>query len=261
MLPQGSKIQYALSSEEGYQRVPFDVKLTFLTAMLLFYPVALCFLQDSYPSVEYWFGTTMFWIGIAIVIWTLVFHFLLARRAISRNSGALFMIVVPSAVLVIATQYQAFYFKNIQAMLMANDCSLPRKLALQESWNGANTFFQNCVLTYANKTGSNIAATRLVTPIDSCPGYEQAIEGNKRNWHYLADMEHEHHCGGWCTSALPIWTKEQFPQDSCSLTAARLFSSSISRAGLQIAVYSAILLLFTSLVLLLAPSLLGAGPS
>jgi len=248
-----------LGDQEGYKRIPFDVKLTFIVAILLFYPVALCFLLDSHPSVDFWVGKYMMWLGVAVISWIIVCHFLMVRRAIKPNMAAIFMIIIPTTALVIGSQTQAGAFKGISSLLQAQDCrSFPRKLELQESWFVAQTFFEQCIVQMANSTGSSVTQTWQVTPVSSCPGYELAMEGHKKEWNYLATLEQEHHCGGWCTSALPIWVKHDIPQDSCSLTAARLFKSSIDREGLQLAVYSGVLLICTSFTLLLFPSVLGA---
>jgi len=246
----------AEAMEDGL--LSFEVKLTFMISVLFFYPICLCIQLHSKPSVQYWVGHWILWVGIFTGLWLLACHFALVTRILKKSNAALVMVIIPGALLAIACQVQELHFRSVSAALQSRDCtSFESKARLERAWVSANNLAVNCSETLSGITGADPAATRRVLRVEDCHGYAREEARYSDEWNYLTYMEREHHCGGWCGPSRPIWHPSEPMQDSCSLAAARVMSGSIGRMGHQVTVYSAIMLFCASLSLLIVPSLLG----
>lgn len=241
-------------------KVSFEVKLTFVVSILFFYPVALCIQLHKKPSVKFWVGDWLSWIAFFVAVWILFCHFALVSRIMRKTQAAMLMIIFPGAVLAVTCQVQELRFRSASSALLSNDCqSFAEKAQLERAWLFANELMGNCSRALSDITGAGMAETRMVTRIESCEGYAEGAGLYGKEWSYLDHMERAHRCGGWCEPSRPLWHPSQPIQDSCASAAARVIGSSIARMGLQVTVYSGLLLLSSSVALLLAPGLLGAA--
>lgn len=240
-------------------KVPFEVKLTFIVSVLLYYPTSLCILLNSKASVQYWFGYWSLGTAVAVIVWVVVCLVALANGTLRRGLAAIFVIIMPSAFLAGMSQVQAWQFTERAATLVTTDCeTFEQKAVLQRSWDSALALKTACISSLVNVTGASITETSLLTDIEQCPGYREASIEHERDWAYLAHLEARNHCGGWCTPQRPIWVRQPFVHDSCASTVASSLSGTISFTSNQIAVYSTVLLACGCFMLLLSPKSLGA---
>jgi len=246
------------AAEDGL--LSFEVKLTFMISILFFYPICLCIQLHAKPSVRYWVGNWILWVGIFTGLWLLACHFALVARMLKKSNAALVMVIIPGTSLAIACQAQELHFRSVSAALLSQDCtSFPSKARLERAWTSVHDLALNCSDTLSGITGASPEATQRVLRVEDCHGYAREEERYAAEWNYLTYMEREHHCGGWCEPSRPVWHPSEPVQDSCSKAAARVMGGSIARMGQQVTVYSTIMLLCASLSLLVVPSLLGAS--
>lgn len=240
-------------------KMPFEAKLTFLMTILLFYPVCLLCLIHSKPSVQYWFGHWTIITAAGVVLWIVFCHISLKTGYIRRGLAAIVAIVVPAAALTGIVQVQAWQFREAAAALVSSDCdSFLGKAKVQRAWQVAYDLKTSCTLALANATGAPVEDASRVLDLHDCPDYPFLMQRLGKEFAFLEHMETNYHCGGWCTPARPIWMP--YPvQDSCSLAFGRALGGNISLLGIQITIYSLILLGSASLLLLLAPKSMAAA--
>eukprot|EP00747_Dinoflagellata_sp_TGD_P161852 gnl/TRDRNA2_/TRDRNA2_178819_c0_seq1.p1 gnl/TRDRNA2_/TRDRNA2_178819_c0~~gnl/TRDRNA2_/TRDRNA2_178819_c0_seq1.p1 ORF type:complete len:283 (-),score=59.67 gnl/TRDRNA2_/TRDRNA2_178819_c0_seq1:68-916(-) len=235
-------------------KVPFELKLTLLVALLMIYPVIACARLTLLPSISYWFGGWMFLVVIFVPLWVLWMHLLLISGKMSKRRVLLLMTMVPSIVLAIACQLQAVQSRNASSLLLAEDCkSFKRKADLEDAWKAANAFKMHCLQGLSNTTGASIAETSKILNIDNCEGYDAARHQYKKQWAYLEQVEKLQHCGGWCHPATQIWTHNDQIQDSCSFAVAQLMDKTVRFFGTQVSIYTGLVLLCFCLILVAIP--------
>jgi low affinity Fe/Cu permease len=235
-------------------RLSFEVKLTFIVSVVLFFPVALCILLHSKPTVHYLFGNWVLYAVIAVAAWVLLCHFLIVSGVLRHSLAPIFVVILPCAFLACVCQIQEWQFSAQGVALQSTDCaSFAMKAQLEDAWWAAHDFYTNCTGNLVQLTGAPMDETLLVTSFKSCPGYQQAEGQYKRQWWYLEHLESYYRCGGWCTPQKPLWVHQAGMPDGCSDVVARALSGNISLLGLQITVYSGVLLLCASIVLLTNP--------
>mmetsp|Transcript_59538 Transcript_59538/g.128822 ORF Transcript_59538/g.128822 Transcript_59538/m.128822 type:complete len:264 (-) Transcript_59538:125-916(-) len=245
--------------EEMDEKVSFEVKLTFIVAVLFFYPVSLCMILHSKMTVQYWFGHGALWAAFAVPLWILITHILIARGVLRRGLAAIVVIIMPAAFLASVCQVQAWQFTERAGALVSQDCtSFLGKAKLQRSWVAAQALKNSCTENLVNMTGADPYETAEIITFEDCPGYFEGKLQFGDDWTYLQHLEKNYHCGGWCTAELPLWVPQANTQDSCSLAVARSMGGNISLLGVQVTVYSGILLFSSSLLLLFSPKTLGA---
>lgn len=246
--------------EIGDKRVPYEVKVAIVVGTLLFYPILLCVILNGKAAVDYFQNDQSLIIAIMVIVWLVLGQILIAKKVISRAYTPLVMIILPTIVIACASQTQAWTFESQVAALESNDCrSFAQKAQLDSAWKKANELYQNCTKELSTLTGASLAETQKTATIAECPGYTQHLAIYGRDWKYLARLEQHFMCGGWCKPGQPVFTQGFQVQDSCSRAVARVLSENVSLMGLQVTVYSVVLLASTSLALILCPQLLGAN--
>jgi hypothetical protein len=242
-------------------KLPFEAKLTFLTTILLFYPVCLLCLLHSKPAVRYWFGHWTIVTAAGVVLWIIFCNVALKTGYIRRGLAAIVAVVIPSATLAGVCQVQAWQFSEVSAALVSSDCSsFGEKAMVQRAWQVAFDLKVTCTLALANATGVTPQDASRVLDMRDCPDYPYLAKKLGSEFAFLEHLEKNYHCGGWCTPARPIWRSTvKTVQDSCSLSFGRALGGNISLLGIQITIYSLILLGSASLLLLLAPKSMAAA--
>merc|ERR1719329_1231865 len=158
------------------------------------------------PSVQYWVGHGIFYVGIFVVLWILAFHFALVARALRRSNAALVMVIIPAASLALTCQVQEIHVRSVAASLLSLDCtSFESKAVLERAWTSAQDILSNCSSALSDATGASPSDTRRILRLQTCPGYTEGYATYGAEWDYLAYMEKEHHCGGWCESRRAVW--------------------------------------------------------
>lgn len=133
---------------------------------------------------------------------------------------------------------------------------------LDADWTRARNFYACCLVRLGNPSlqqycpnvASQKAPTNFTPLIQSCVGYEGA---KNDNWEYLQFLEVNYGCTGFCSSGQPaLWTRQSTPRDACSRSVAVVFRAKQMRIGLQLIVFSCIVLvLFAGWMFVAWPSL------
>jgi len=232
----------------------FEVKLTFFVLLGLFFPITLCFLLHSKPTVQYFFGSWIGYIAVFVVMWVVVCHAAMASKVLSRRSAPVAMVILPAMLLICTSQVQKVQFGRVSAELQSVDCNstgVPAKL--DGSWQVARQFLDDCSKSLIQMTGAPVDETLSILKLQQCPGYERLEAKHSRNWQYLATVETYYKCGGWCSAGKSLWTNEARPHNSCSLAVSRALTSSVGLLASQVTVQCTVLLILASVVLLLQP--------
>lgn len=256
--PVSYKVEESIFGESkaggGARKVPFEIKIFFAVAVLLSWPVAICFLLYGKPSISYWFGVWEMALAIGIIVWTLAMYFLFILKFIGKTTATVCLLVLPCTALAISCEVQELQFQFISTALLSQDCrSNAAKVQLQQSWEAAHKVSTECDNKLMKETGSPLEQIREVRRFQDCPNYREVEADNKREWAYFQELEKSYDCGGWCSPSLPLWRTSKTPLDSCSISAGFAMTNSISHMGTQVSVYALIVLTSVSLWLLLAP--------
>lgn len=257
----GSKpgLEQGLSVEEDEKEhvrtVPLELKLTFFASIVLLYPVVLCLLLGTKPTVLYWCGRWSIFASIAVPIWVVLCHFMLSNRVLRPGLGPIAYLVLPSVLIFLICEIQVRVLSGQGAMLMSSDCeTFQSKAKVERAWWSAHELLQTCAEDLADSTGISINETMSLVSIRECKGYMEAFRTHSQEWSFLEAIEKAHHCGGWCSVQAPIWNLQSRVVDSCSAAVAHVVVGNISLLSYQVTIYAAVLLLSVSLVLMYHPS-------
>jgi len=234
--------------------VPFEAKLFFAVILLLSWPVAICFLLYTKPSISYWFGEWELVLGAGIIIWTIFNYFAYVIGAVGKGTATLLLLVLPCTVLAIVCEMQDLQFQFIATSLRSHDCNANKQKAyIQEAWLEASRVSAQCTKALSADTGAPEEEIMKVRKLEECAGYIEARKQYSREFSYLKGLEEKYTCGGWCEPNYPLWISATTPLDSCAISAGRAMTNSISQMGTEVAVYAFIVLVSVSSWLLLSP--------
>lgn len=250
------------------EKLPYEVKIAFFIAIVLFYPVAMMCLLQSKPTIKYWFGDTWVCTVLIVVAWFLMCQFMLLADMMPRTFVPIYMISIPTAVMTIVCQVQTWHLEGSGSALEASDClTFPVKAQLENSWQKAHDLLQECTQQLTNITGASISETRKLQGHSyyyDCPKYSKALHIYRKDWEYLEHVERAYLCGGWCSPSEPLWTISTNPrskqgrlQDSCSKAVGRDMMGQMLLMGTQVTTYMAVCFFLSTIVLLVRPSWLA----
>jgi len=241
--------------KERVKSLPFELKLTFFSSIVLFYPVVLCLLLGMKPTVLYWCGRWSIFACIAVPIWVMLCHFMFANRLLRPGLGPLAFLILPSVLVFLICEVQVRTLSGQGAVLMSSDCeTFQSKAKVEQAWWSAHALLQSCAEELAEKTGSSISETMGLVSIRECRGYKEGFRQHGKEWTYIDSIEKEHHCGGWCSVGPPLFNLQSRVVDSCSVAVAHVVAGNISLLSYQVTSYAAVLLVSVSLVLMYSPS-------
>mmetsp|Transcript_68499 Transcript_68499/g.135371 ORF Transcript_68499/g.135371 Transcript_68499/m.135371 type:complete len:273 (+) Transcript_68499:102-920(+) len=244
-------------SMDSLVKIPFEVKLTFVTAVVLFHPVVLIWRLFTRNDVFFLLGGWAAWVAAVVPPWVMLCHISMHKKAIPFRVAPIIVLVLPAAILAITCQLQSWQFAGQQVQLTARDCeSFPVKARLERSWWRAYELWDSCTKELARTSGASQQEVKAFARFESCSEYRPLIlhEDHLANdWKFLAETEHTHHCGGWCTVQPSIWRAGSPIGDSCSMAVARVFVGT-GRMSFQATVYVGLLLMSTSVALVLRPN-------
>jgi len=243
-------------SMDSLVKIPFEVKLTFVTSRVLFHPVVLIWRLFNKNEVLFLLGGWAIWVAASIPPWVMVCHLSMLRKAITLRIAPIIVLILPAAILAISCQIMAWQFAGHQVQLTARDCdNFVVKARLDRSWWRARNLWDNCTREIARASGTSQHDAQLFSRLESCQGYRQIIQNEAHiasDWKFLEEIERTYRCG-WCTVQPSIWRMDAPLDDSCSMAVARKFVGS-SQVSFQGTVYAGLLLLTTSLALVLRPN-------
>lgn len=127
---------------------------------------------------------------------------------------------------------------SLGAAFSTTDCATSlRKLKMEDEWKAAKSFKSAC-------GSSNTSAGFTPATIEECDGYLSELAKHP-SWKYLAQLEEEAACGGWCEPAAPMWLFSGDVRDACSAVAGTVLSTKVLTISMQIATYCIALLALT----------------
>jgi len=233
--------------------IAFEVKLLCAAAVLLSWPVSICYFLYLKPSVRYWYGYFELFLGGGILLWTLVVFFISMCKPVSRATATVLMLLLPCAAVAVSWQIQDLHFRFTAAALTSTDCGADASKAyIQQAWIVAKNMSNYCDVYLAKLTGAPLDQLSRVRRIENCPGYWEDRTEYGKEWKYLEDLETKYQCGGWCYPDYPLWAVSQTPLDSCALAAGHAMGKCINHMGTQVSVFAIFVFISVSLWLLFA---------
>eukprot|EP00403_Amphidinium_massartii_P044042 CAMPEP_0178440512 /NCGR_PEP_ID=MMETSP0689_2-20121128/36834_1 /TAXON_ID=160604 /ORGANISM="Amphidinium massartii, Strain CS-259" /LENGTH=292 /DNA_ID=CAMNT_0020063323 /DNA_START=10 /DNA_END=886 /DNA_ORIENTATION=- len=209
----------------------FRERLTTIMLVGLCPPAVTCLWLAKDPSVQYWIGSS----GLLAMMtwpWILGGHYFAPRRTRYRKLYVLVLTLLPAIGLVAILRGHEHEGLDVYTQLRNEDCSsFPVKLKLQRAWDEARAFLEDCVVNKVELTGADKNQMEMVTPVDTCPRYEQAALRWEKEWRYLQALEERHGCAGWCYTGLPLWRKDSLRRlvDPCSYVVAGVMREEVHR--------------------------------
>jgi len=138
----------------------------------------------------------------------------------------------------------AIKYGNIYA---AMDCrAFTEKYKVEKIWQAAQTFHTQC-LKDANANQTKAEGT--IHLISDCPGYDKELK-KQPVWDYLATMETDFGCGGWCQPHKSLWTVSS-ARDSCSAVVSEVLTRKVERLSRQLGVYCIVMVVVTTVWLIM----------
>jgi len=189
--------------KEHAKTLPFELKLTFFTSIVLFYPVVLSLLIGTKPSVLYWCGRWSIFACVATIIWVMLCHFMFSLKALRPGLAPVGYLIVPSVWIFIICEIQVRVISGQGAILMSEDCNtFQSKAKVERAWWAAQQLLEGCAAELTSSTGANINETMNLLNLRECRGYEEGLQMYSKEWKYIEGVEKEHRCGG-CVPCKP----------------------------------------------------------
>lgn len=212
-------------------------------------PVSLMVWACENASIQYWLipSSTVYCLLIIPLAFVAVYIIHYVRKGPSRVL-ILFTIVGTASLLLvmgIAIQLKAV---PLWTQLTSNDCDTFRgKRELQDNWDAAHVFYSECILNEALANNETAEVVMASMRIDDCPGYWEKFSSYS-SWAYLATIEDDLQCAGWCDVESPLWTWDTV-KDSCSNVVAVDIHSKGQYLMFEIMIYCVCLLASTILAI------------
>lgn len=205
MAPKANKKGLFEDSQFHEVRVPIATMTTF-ALFLLFAPATICSIHLGMdPDVRYWCG----WFGMCA--WVIPFLLIVQHIIHARIHEPKRMLVIVSVLLpsVFFSAVGGVYMHELNlaaTRLYDGDCNtFQEKSALQSEYQAALELYDKCTARL-EKDGSGPEPT-----IETCNEYQEvesrADTDDLRRWQYLARVEPQYMCAGFCTGGKSLWTR------------------------------------------------------
>lgn len=237
---------------------------TFPTAFLMFccgvfaVPIAIVLQTGQDPSVQQFVNSHT--VGTMVLV--LPVTFIIAFILHIRNDGQPIRIVITVTlilsciVLLLLGESNLITVYQKAPLLASMDCTvLPEKYQIQQEWENARGFYSTCMSEKAKTEGISFAAAVTAYRMEDCSAYGEQLKKHPV-WKYLAGLEENQRCAGWCQEEQPMWTKEQ-TYDACSPVAAQILQEKVEWHMKQVVFYTLFTLLVISVILISIHSLLA----
>jgi hypothetical protein len=235
---------------------------TFPTAFLMFcfgvfaVPIAIVLHTGGDPTVNYFVAHYRSSVLILPVV------FVIAYLLHLNNGGQPNRIVITATLifsciflLVLSEVYLIETFHKAP-LLASTDCNImEQKIELQQEWQDARGFYATCVAQKASSEGISFAAAVTSYRMEDCNEYNTEVKKHPA-WEYLAALEQNQRCAGWCQEQPPMWTRDK-TFDACSQVAAQILMDTVSWSMKQVIFYTLFTLMVISVILIGIHSLLA----
>lgn len=233
-----------------------------------------CFAIYSYPLVSAMYlggqRNVQFWAG-RYGQWSLLVPFIFlggyavqVQFAAPRRVVVLVTALLPAVIfLLIGNSYHASSY-HVADQLLSTDCTtFTKKRELDRAWFMAHAFYIDCLKRLSSHAGSagqelHIEDAMKVYRIHHCEEYDEAYLQYEEEWSYLAYVEENHLCSGWCQIGPRLWSFRD-AKDSCSVAVGDVFRGEVQRTSLQIIVIAILALVVCTVAILVGPSMLRRG--
>lgn len=232
---------------------PLDVMETFPTLFTTFCfgtfitPIILSYHVGRDPQVLFWIGDYINWVIFlpVLYVWAHIYH---TMYRVPSKVVVVICLIGSCIVILVLGEHVLLDAYGRANELTARDCeTFPRKMQLQRSWEAARTYYANCMTSMAGDLGISYESAVATYRIGDCSDYPTQLDQNS-DWTYLASLEEQHLCAGWCEPGHAIWTLGTV-RDSCSSTVADIMNNKIRWTMLQVVVYTVIVLCLASVML------------
>lgn len=174
------------------------------------------------PDVEYWIGRIGRW-ALVVPVYTMLLHVVHVWQITHgrQNRSVFIFMVIPMVLLCFTGYWYMSPSANIQAQLFSEDCTgrwLPGKLRLQQAYEEAHAVYLACTQRILGENGT--ASSFRQPTLQSCEEWashanatdhrggtvpQGMSEGRMLDFNYLAYIEANHVCGGFCHPGPALW--------------------------------------------------------
>jgi hypothetical protein len=253
------------SSSAAFKGV-FASLFTFCCFAIFLYPLISTFHVAADSNMAYWFArwplVSLLVPPVFIAVWYV--HF----KSSSPNFIAIVVAIAIPFVVFMTIGAVLFAQSNSFITQLEKSCTTGEKTKpVEDSWVQARNFYACCLMKDGDSsmrqycTQSNVQRAPTVSTIprvlQQCNDYGYGVGSNKENWEYLQYMEETYGCTGFCQAGQKsLWTKQETTRDSCARTVAVVFKAKMKRIGLQLMIFSSVVLvLFIGWMFVASPAI------
>lgn len=200
-------------------------------------------------STQYFMGSFPLVVLMVPIIFIVVAHFIHSSKGLP-SKGAVILAIIGSALVLGCLGYSvALKSMRLSGGFKSSDCnSFYEKYKLQQQWVAAQEFRKGC----------KQAAASPSFPLWDCPGYEEAKKQNP-GWTFLASVEAEYGCGGWCSPSSSIWSYSAGVKDSCDSLVAQSLEDKVVPLAVEVVMYQLLVLAICCVSLVMMGSSIKAA--
>lgn len=208
--------------------------------------------------VQYWI-TSHCWVVLWLPILYLITHTVHAARRAPSKPLVLICLLGSCGLLLGLSDMVLWRAYAMANRFASRDCqTFEGKQYLEVQRQNAKSFYADCMASTAAQAGMSFDATVKLYRIQDCERYPELLKSNP-GWPYLAQLEDENNCAGWCTHEQPLWTFKP-TKDRCTMVVADIMSNKVQRFLTHVVVYTTIVLVFIAMFLaLVGPVFKGFG--
>eukprot|EP00927_Polykrikos_kofoidii_P071036 TRINITY_DN67373_c0_g1_i1.p1 TRINITY_DN67373_c0_g1~~TRINITY_DN67373_c0_g1_i1.p1 ORF type:complete len:320 (-),score=40.59 TRINITY_DN67373_c0_g1_i1:88-1047(-) len=207
-------------------------------------------------DVNFWMGSAMFCVAVALPISLFVIHLVhvqLAMRGLRRQEFLIVSVFILSTCLCVLSGVSSGWARTLEQQLMSQDCTKSNgvvdKLLLQEAYVDALKTYDACVSRLFKENGQKPLMRRPL--LHMCQEYHgngqnlsiamkitnatsnmqrlfakrEARVHSDRLSNYLAGVEQNHACGGFCHRGPRLWSPPGLKDEACSRFVALKFKT------------------------------------
>jgi len=235
---------------------------TFPTLFLMFCfgvfaaPIAIVMHMGGDPTVKQFVARYSAVVLILPVIFTLAYIFHIRNRGQPNRIVITFTLILSCIVLLTLGETYLVAAYQKAPLLASMDCSaLQEKYQIQQEWENARGFYATCMSQKADSDKISFGAAVAAYRMQDCDAYSTQLEIHPV-WKYLAGLEENQRCAGWCQEEQPMWTKEH-TFDACSPVVAQILQDKVEWSMKQVIFYTLFTLMVISVILISIHSLLA----
>jgi len=186
-------------------------------------PVIMCLQMAMDSDVVYWIGGFGKW-ALVVPLYTFIIHWIHVKQiTANKQTRAIFgFMIVPLIFLTVIGSMFTTPAARVKAGLISGECSgkgLERKAELQQAYEQALSVYNICAERTRREQG--FEATFRVVTLPMCKEWFLNANGTNpsviiprsgyskervRDFHYLATLEANHVCSGFCRPGPSLWT-------------------------------------------------------